>query len=93
MPRTGRDPARRVRLPPALRHVHRNAAGIDVGAGSHHVAIPPRRDPEGRDVREFGLTVLFPTLQPPGVWEALRPAVRSRSSRPASSSASFSATG
>jgi transposase len=54
MPRTGRHPARRVRLPPALRHVHLNAAGIDVGAGSHHVAIPPGRDPEGRDVREFG---------------------------------------
>jgi transposase len=54
MPRTGRHPARHVRLPPALRHVHLNAAGIDVGAGSHHVAIPPGRDPEGRDVREFG---------------------------------------
>jgi len=54
MPRTGRHPARRVRLPPAPRHVHLNAAGIDVGAGSHHVAIPPGRDPEGRAVREFG---------------------------------------
>lgn len=45
MPRTGRHPARRVRLPPALRHVHLNAAGIDVGAGSHHVAIPPGGTP------------------------------------------------
>jgi len=57
MPRTGRHPARRVRLPPALRHVHLNAAGIDVGAGSHHVAIPPGRDPEGRNVREGPLNL------------------------------------
>jgi transposase len=57
MPRSGRHPTHRVhrpRLPPALRHVHLNAAGIDVGAGSHHVAVPPGRDPEGREVREFG---------------------------------------
>ena len=45
---------RSVRLPPELRHVHLHAAGIDVGAGGHYVAIPPGRDPEGRDVREFG---------------------------------------
>ena len=41
-------------MPPELRHVHLNAAGIDVGAGSHYVALPPGRDPEGRDVRQFG---------------------------------------
>jgi transposase len=41
---------------PATRPAPRalNAAGIDVGAGSHHVAIPPGRDPEGRDARELG---------------------------------------
>jgi len=57
MARTRPHAARRVRpatLPPELRHVHLNAAGIDVGAGSHYVALPPGRDPEGRDVREFG---------------------------------------
>ncbi|MFN0156370.1 MAG: IS110 family transposase [Gaiella sp.] len=42
------------RLPEELRHVHLNAAGIDIGAGSHYVAIPQGRDPEGCDVREFG---------------------------------------
>jgi hypothetical protein len=25
-----------------------------VGAASHHVAVPPGRDPEGCDVRAFG---------------------------------------
>src|SRR5205823_11825887 len=57
MPHARSHRARRVRparLPPELRHVHLNAAGIDVGAGGHYVAIPPGRDPEGRDVREFG---------------------------------------
>ena len=57
MPHARSPRARRVRparLPPELRHVHLDAAGIDVGAGSHYVAIPPGRDPEGRDVREFG---------------------------------------
>jgi transposase len=41
-------------LPPELQHVNLHAAGIDVGAQSHWVAIPRGRDPEGRDVREFG---------------------------------------
>ncbi len=57
MPHARPHRARRVRparLPPELRHVHLDAAGIDVGAGGHYVAIPPGRDPEGRDVREFG---------------------------------------
>jgi len=57
MPRSRPHADRRVgpaRLPPELRHVHLNAAGIDVGAGSHYVAVPPGRDAEGRDVREFG---------------------------------------
>jgi transposase len=37
---------------PGLERVHRDAAGIDVGNGSHFVAVPPDRDPE--PVREFG---------------------------------------
>ena len=30
-----------------------HAAGIDIGAESHYVAVPEGRDPEGRDVRQF----------------------------------------
>lgn len=37
---------------PGLNIVNPNAAGIDVGNGSHYVAVPPDRDPE--PVREFG---------------------------------------
>lgn len=42
------------RLPPELSHVNLDAAGIDIGAESHWVAVPEGRDPEGRTVREFG---------------------------------------
>jgi transposase len=31
-----------------------NAAGIDIGAGTHYVAVPKGRDPKGHDVRHFG---------------------------------------
>jgi transposase len=31
-----------------------NAAGIDIGADTHYVAVPKSRDPKGRDVRHFG---------------------------------------
>ena len=31
-----------------------NAAGIDIGAAQHHVAVPEGRDPDGHDVRAFG---------------------------------------
>jgi transposase len=41
-------------LPPSLRQVNLHAAGIDIGASGHHVAVPPGSDAEGRDVREFG---------------------------------------
>lgn len=41
-------------LPLELRHVHLDAAGIDVAAECHFVAVPLGRDPEGRDVRRFG---------------------------------------
>lgn len=33
-------------LPPQLKQVHLNAAGIDVGSQSHFVAVPPDRDPQ-----------------------------------------------
>lgn len=33
--------------------IHLNAAGIDIGAETHYVAVPPGRDPEGKDVRSF----------------------------------------
>jgi len=36
-----------------FRTIHPDAAGIDIGGGSHFVAVPPGRDPEGKDVREF----------------------------------------
>ena len=56
MPSARPKPHRRGRaatLPPELRRVNLNAAGVDVGAGSHYVAVPDGRDPEGGDVREF----------------------------------------
>jgi hypothetical protein len=34
-------------LPPELRRVNVNAAGIDIGAGHHYVAVPEGRDPQG----------------------------------------------
>ena len=36
-----------------LRTVHPHAGGVDVGATSHFVGVPPGSDPEGQDVREF----------------------------------------
>jgi hypothetical protein len=36
---------------PVLELTHPNAAGIDIGASSHFVAVPPDRDDE--PVREF----------------------------------------
>jgi transposase len=36
-----------------LNRIHLNAAGIDIGAATHYVAVPPGRDPEGKDVRSF----------------------------------------
>lgn len=41
-------------LPPELKRVHLNAAGIDIGAEEHFVAVAPGRDAEGQDVRHFG---------------------------------------
>ena len=45
---------RKVPLPPQLKRVNLNAAGIDIGAEEHWAAVPPGRDPEGQDVRRFG---------------------------------------
>ena len=44
----------KVPLPPQLKRVNLDAAGIDIGAEEHWVAVPPSRDTEGRDVRRFG---------------------------------------
>jgi transposase len=38
-------------LPAELQHLNLNAAGIDIGAAAHFVAVPPDRDPQ--PVREF----------------------------------------
>jgi transposase len=42
-----------VKLDEQLRMIQPHASGIDVGATSHFVAVPPGSDPEGQDVREF----------------------------------------
>ena len=39
---------------PEFKQINFNAAGIDIGAESHYVAVPEGRDPEGKDVRSFG---------------------------------------
>ena len=44
---------RRLQSPnPGLEIIHSNAAGIDVGSGSHFVSVPPDRD--AQPIREFG---------------------------------------
>jgi transposase len=43
----------KVPLPPQLARVNLNAAGIDIGAEEHWVAVPPGRDTTGQDVRRF----------------------------------------
>jgi len=37
-----------------FKQINFNAAGIDIGAETHYVAVPEGRDPEGQDVRHFG---------------------------------------
>jgi len=51
-PRPSSSRRRPGRLPKELRHVHLHAAGIDIGAASHVVAVPEGREAEGRTVRE-----------------------------------------
>lgn len=36
-----------------INQIHLNAAGIDIGAKHHYVAVSPGRDADGRDVRTF----------------------------------------
>jgi len=36
-----------------LEQLNNNAAGIDIGAEHHYVAVPKGRDPKGQDVRHF----------------------------------------
>ena len=43
----------KIALPPQLKRVNLNAAGIDIGSEEHWVAVPPGRDREGREVRSF----------------------------------------
>jgi hypothetical protein len=55
MARAGhRSSSQKVKLPQELRCVNLNAAGIDVGADRHLVAVPPGRDAGNQDVRQFG---------------------------------------
>jgi transposase len=60
MPKSGAQPrhhsrhSRRTTLPPELRTVNLNAAGVDVGADRQFVAVPEGRDPDGHTVRSFG---------------------------------------
>jgi len=44
----------KVPLPPQLKRVNLDAAGIDIGAEEHWAAVPPGRNTEGQDVRRFG---------------------------------------
>jgi transposase len=44
----------KVPLPPQLKRVNLDAAGIDIGAEEHWAAVPPGRDTEEQDVRRFG---------------------------------------
>ncbi len=43
---------KKFRLPASLKHVNLNAAGIDIGADEHYVAVPEDRDEQ--PVRSFG---------------------------------------
>ncbi len=45
--------SRVAKLPNEFEQINTNAAGIDIGAQKHFVAVPPGRDPQGRDVRHF----------------------------------------
>jgi hypothetical protein len=44
----------KVPLPPQLKRINLNAAGIDIGSEEHWAAVPAGRDSEGQDVRRFG---------------------------------------
>lgn len=40
-------------MPSEFEQININAAGIDIGAQKHFVAVPKGRDPQGRDIRHF----------------------------------------
>jgi len=42
-----------MRQPSSLPHINPHAAGVDIGAHSHFVAVPPGADPQDQHVREF----------------------------------------
>lgn len=42
-----------MRQPSSLPQINAHAAGVDIGAQSHLVAVPAGSDRGGRDVREF----------------------------------------
>lgn len=48
-----REPQQQRNKAAEFRTMHPHAAGVDVGASSHFVAVPPGSDGEGRRVREF----------------------------------------
>lgn len=41
------------KMPSEFERININAAGIDIGAQKHFVAVPKGRDPQGQDVRHF----------------------------------------
>lgn len=43
--------SKKTKLPPQLRHININAAGVDIGSSSHYVSVPEDRDEN--PVREF----------------------------------------
>jgi hypothetical protein len=47
-----RDKRKEKRRPSSLAAINRHAAGIDIGAQEHGVAVPPDSDPQ--PVRRFG---------------------------------------
>ena len=57
---------RKVPLPPQLKRINLNAAGIDIGSEEHWAAVSPGRDSEGQDVRRFGLSPETSAFWPTG---------------------------
>jgi transposase len=51
--RNAREMLKEAESQTSLAPIHPNAAAIDIHDGSHFVAVPPGRDSEGLDIREF----------------------------------------
>jgi transposase len=64
MARKARSASQSQQLPPSLKQVHLNAAGIDIGAESHYVAVPEGRDKQ--PVRTF--SAFTPDLEQLADW-------------------------